>query len=137
MGRTFGFSDAWAKQARASENGTVVPEEGDPVETEAAPLVDPQTGEKLYDRVKAKGGSSTGLWDDEVRAGENLLNKTGVERDYDRGTLVEEYIERNQQGEIVGTREVTWERTDDTGRTMVLTKSRLRPGGSRRIFIMG
>lgn len=137
MGRSFGFSDAWAKNAQATENGTQVAESGDAVQSEVAPLIDPETGEKLYDRTKAKPGTDSGMWDDEVRAGDNLLNKIGRERDYNRGTLVEEFIERDQSGEIVGTREVTWERTDDSGRTMVLTKSRFKPGGSRRYFVMG
>lgn len=82
-------------------------------------------------RIAHEGGTSSGFFDSEVRAGDHLLNHVATHRERrDDGSLVlrEEYAERAQNGELLGSREVVWEQGEDVGlagvKTRVLTESR-------------
>lgn len=82
-------------------------------------------------RVAHEAGTTSGFFDDEVRAGDHLLNHVATHRERrSDGSLIlrEEYAEREVSGELLGSREVVWETTDQVGlagnRTRVLTESR-------------
>lgn len=82
-------------------------------------------------RVAHEGGTSSGFFDSEVRAGDHLLNHVATHRERRTdGSLVlrEEYAERDQSGELLGSREVVWEQGDAVGMAghpvRVLTESR-------------
>lgn len=82
-------------------------------------------------RLAHEPGTSSGFFDSEVRAGDHLLNHVATHRERRAdGSLVlrEEYAERDQSGELLGSREVVWEQGDQLGlagaKTRVLTESR-------------
>jgi hypothetical protein len=82
-------------------------------------------------RLSHEQGSHSGLFDSEIRAGDNLLNHVATHRERrSDGSLIlrEEYAERTLQGELLGSREVVWESSDRDGmggqKTRVLTESR-------------
>ena len=67
-------------------------------------------------RVAHEEGTHSGFADTEIRAGDHLLNHVATHRE--RGPdgkliLREEYAEREQSGELLGSREVVWESTGE------------------------
>lgn len=82
-------------------------------------------------RVAHEPGTHSGFFDSEVRAGDHLLNHVATHRERRAdGSLIlrEEYAEREESGELLGSREVVWESTDQLGlagvQTRMLTASR-------------
>lgn len=67
-------------------------------------------------RVAHEEGTHSGFTDTEVRAGDHLLNHVATHRERDSsGKLIlrEEYAERDESGELLGSREVVWESTGE------------------------
>lgn len=67
-------------------------------------------------RVAHEAGAHSGFVDGEIRAGSHLLNHVATHRERDsQGRLVlrEEYAERDESGELLGSRDVVWAHTEE------------------------